>query len=50
MEKGTKKMTSEGLAALLQSMEGEFIIRVEPGGEGADGEDREDGEGGTVPA
>lgn len=44
MGKEGKEVTMEELAEILQSQQGDFIIRVEPGEEDADGE------AGTVPA
>lgn len=38
MGKEEKEVTMEELVRLLQSQQGEFIIRVEPGEEDADGE------------
>lgn len=38
MEKEVKEVTTEELAALIKSQEGEFIIRVEFGEEAANGE------------
>ncbi len=44
MEKEIKEVTLDELAGLVQSQEGEFIIRVEPGeGDG-------DGTSGNIPA
>lgn len=37
MEREVKEITVEELKKLIQSQEGEFIIRVEPGGGDADG-------------
>ena len=37
MEKEVKEVTVEELKRLIQSQEGEFIIRVEPGKGDADG-------------
>lgn len=37
MEKEIKEVTAEELIRLINSQEGEFIIRVEPGKEDADG-------------
>lgn len=37
MEREVKEVTLEELKTLIKSQEGEFIIRVEPGEEDADG-------------
>jgi hypothetical protein len=36
MEETQKELTMKELLELVQRQEGEFIIRIEPGGEGAD--------------
>nr|WP_289706870.1 hypothetical protein [Enterocloster clostridioformis] len=36
MEETSKELTLEELLELVQRQEGEFIIRIEPGGEEAD--------------
>ncbi len=39
MEETPKELTLEELLELVRRQEGEFIIRIEPGGEGADAEE-----------
>lgn len=38
MEETPKELTIRELMELVQRQEGEFIIRIEPGGEGTDAE------------
>ena len=38
MEETAKELTVKELLELVQRQEGEFIIRIEPGGEGTDAE------------